>query len=233
MLVLKKKRFILRILISALAVAVLACMSINANAALIKSYDFNGDFSDTLGNGFDLTPSGGTVSGGRYSFSDNQGLRLTSALPSTTDYAIELSFQMNDSLSGYNKLIDFQDLVSDNGQYVFRGELSFYDIGPTGGSVLLNTDFTVGLARSAGSIELFLNGTLLGIKADFSGQAVPGSNILNFFEDDTITGQSESFVGSVDFIRIHDDSSTFGTAPVPEPATLMAMPWIPLLLLGD
>jgi hypothetical protein len=201
-------------------------MSINANATLIKSYDFNGDLSDTLGNGLDLTASGGTVSGGRYSFSHNQGLKLTSALPSTTDYAIELGFQINDSLSGWNKIIDFQDLASDHGFYEFLGAWRFLNISSVSlGSVSLNTDVTVGLARSADTVELFINGTSLGTAADGAGQAVSGSNVLNFFEDDFATGQRESFRGSVDFIRIHDDSSTFGTAPapVPEPATLLLL----------
>lgn len=204
--------------------ALTAGYSATANAALINSYDFNDDLSDTLGNGLGLTASGGTVSGGRYNFSGNQGLRLSSALPSTTDYGIEIGFQMNDSLSGWNKLIDFQDLASDLGLYVNNGTIDFYTAGPAGGSVLLNTDFTVGIARSAGIIELFLNGTSLSSFAD-GGQAVSGSNILNFFEDDFATGQGESFVGSADFIRIHNDSTTFGAEPitVPEPATFALM----------
>lgn len=191
-----------------------------ANAAIIKSYDFTSGFSDTLGNGLDLTGSGGTVSGGRYSFTENQGLRLESALPSTTDYGIELRLQINDDLSNYNKLIDFQDLTSDFGLYVLNGEIAFFDLVFSGGSVSLSTDFTVGLARSGGEIEVFLNGMSQFSIADNDAKAVSGSNILNFFQDD-FSG-SEAFVGSVDFIRIHHDSSTFGTAPgaaVPEPST--------------
>ena len=87
----------------------------------------------------------------------------------------------------------------------------------------LDSDVTVGLARAAGSISVFLDGALQFSTAD-SGQAVSGANILNFFEDDTVTGQGEAFVGSVDWIRIHDDATTFGTAPsagVPEPLTLL------------
>lgn len=207
-----------------LALAMVAGLSTTANAALINSYDFNnGSLSDTLGNGLDLIASGGVVSSGRYSFTDNQGLRLTSALPSTTDYGIEIGFQMSDSLSGYNKLIDFQNLGSDIGLYALNGTVNFYTLGSAGGSLSLNTDFTVGIARSAGVVNLFLDGLLLSSFTDPSGQAVSGANILNFFEDDFATGQGESFAGSADFIRIHNDSSTFGAQPamIPEPATLL------------
>ena len=203
-----------------------------AESALINSYDFNGDLTDTLGNGVDLTASGGTVSGGRYSFTANQGLRLTSALPSTTDYGIEIKLQMNDGLSGFNKLIDFQDLASDFGLYVHDAALQFTDFTPKIGSVSLNTDFTVGLARFGGSIELFLNGSSVFNGADSGTRAVPFSNILNFFEDDINFGKKESFIGSVDFIRIHDDSSTFGTDPnvIPEPSTFCV--WALLGIVG-
>ena len=195
-----------------------------ANAALIKSYDFDGDLTDTLGNGANLISSGGTVGSGAYSFAANQGLRLTSALPNTTTYGIEINFRVTDSTGGFNKIIDFQDLASDIGLYVRSGSLDFYTAGPTAGTILLNTDYTVGLARSAGFVELFLDGVSLFSVAD-GGQAISATNVLNFFEDDHRTGQGESFAGSVDFIRIHDDSSTFGTAPaaVPAPATLWLM----------
>ncbi len=53
--------------------------------------------------------------------------------------------------------------------------------------------------------------------ASDGGQVVSAGNIINFFEDDFRTGQGESFSGAADFIRIHDDASTFGTAPSPVP----------------
>ena len=94
-----------------------------AQAALINSYDFDGSYADTLGAGNDIVGSGGVISGGEYIFSGNQGLRLTDALPSTTDYAIELGFSVSDSVGGYNKVIDFQDLASDLGLYIYSGAL--------------------------------------------------------------------------------------------------------------
>ncbi|ASP49500.1 PEP-CTERM sorting domain-containing protein [Cognaticolwellia beringensis] len=201
------------------------CCFINvANAGLIKSYDFNGDLSDTIGNGVDMIANGGSVTGAEYHFTNNQGLKLTSALSNTSDYAIEMRLRVIDSLISWNKLIDFSNLVSDNGLYLLNGNFDFYVSGsnPLGGPVNLNEFFTIAFVRSAGVITTHFNGVALTPFNDSSNQAVPSANILNFFEDDTDTGGRESFVGAVDFIRIHDDASTFGTAPinVPEPSTL-------------
>jgi PEP-CTERM motif len=211
-------------LVGALTSLLLAGGPVAANAALLKSYDFNGDFTDTLGNGVDLTASVGFFFGGRYFLFPNQGLRLTSALPSTNDYGIEFKLTMT-TATGFSKLVDFQDLASDFGLYESDGAgLKFVDLTGIVGTGLLDDEVTVGLERAAGNITIFLDGDSLLVTADPVGRAVPGSNILNFFEDDTVTGQGESFTGSVDFIRIHDDSSTFGMEPpppaVPEPATL-------------
>jgi hypothetical protein len=221
-----------RLPLSALAItALLAAIATGSSAegALLKSYDFNGDYSDTLSNGVDLIPSGGSISGGRYNFAINQGLRLLTALPSTTDYGIEIRFRVEDDVVSFNKLIDFQNLTSDSGLYQYNGGLYFYSSGPQSppGTVLLNTDHTVGLARSGGSIEVFLDGVPIAVPlVDGSNLAVPGGNVLNFFQDDN--GGSEAFIGSAEFIRIHNDSSTFGLAPelaptssgLPEPSSL-------------
>ena len=149
---------------------------------------------------------------------------MDSALPSTTDYAIEIKFQATDSVDGYNKLIDFQNLSSDLGFYLQSGTLRFYTASGNTGTVVLNTDTVVGLARAGGSLSIYQDGSQLTTVADGGSQAVPGSNILNFFEDDFGTSQAEAFTGSVDFIRIHDDATSFGEAPnitqTPVPGTL-------------
>ncbi len=199
-----------------------------ASAAVLNSYDFDGSFADTLGAGADLTSGGGVLAGGSYSFAANQGLRLTSALPSTTDYGIEMKLNFASTTSGYNKLIDFQDLGSDNGLYVLSGALNFYPFGGVGGAILQGQDVVVGLERAAGILTAYVNGAVVSSEADGSGFGVSAFNILNFFEDDFATGQGEAFVGSVDWIRIHDSAETFGTEPsaVPLPAAA------PLLLVG-
>lgn len=203
----------------------LAFVAATANAALIKSYDFTTGLNDALSNGVDLVASGGTVSAGRYSFGQNQGLRLDSAVPSTTDYALEVKFLVDDSVGSWNKIIDFSQLTSDLGLYIFNGTLNYYSGVGNGGVIGLDQDYVLGFELTGGSnIAVFLDGALV-----FNGtttSAQPSSNVLNFFEDDTFTGQSEAFVGSVDYIRVHNDRSTFGQAPtvsdptVPEPAPL-------------
>lgn len=190
-----------------------------SHAALVSSYDFNGNLADTLGSGLNMGGLGGTLSSGRYYFSNNQGLRLTPALQSTTNYGIEIKMQVNDSVERYNKIIDFQDLASDKGLYVLNGQILFVSGGSPSGGISLNNDFILGLSRTGSTINVFLNNNLIYSGSD-GGQAVSASNILNFFKDDYPTGQNESFAGSVDFIRLHNDSSTFGTIPtsVPVPA---------------
>lgn len=191
----------------------------------MKSYDFNGGLSDSLGNGNDLVASGGTTSGGRYHFGDDQGLRLTDALSDTSNYGIEFRFRFDDDVSGYGKLIDFQDLASDDGLYVLNNQVNFYPVGTTGGLMNAGTDYTVGVERKNDIVSVFLDGTLLFDFLDDTGfYAVSGGNILNFFQDDTpVSG--ESFAGSVDFVRIHTDSSTFGQSPAAVPEPLSATVW--------
>lgn len=212
----------------------LLLISVSANSALLKSYDFNGVLTDSLGNGSDLIASGGTINAGNYTFADNQGLLLNSALADTASYGIEINVQSTNGVTGYRKLIDYQNFISDNGLYILGGALQFYNYGPTGGTILSNTNYTIGIERSAGSISIFLDNVLLYTVADVSNFAVSTGNILNFFEDDTVTAQNESFSGVVNFIRIHDDSSTFGSAPMlapPTPIPFSPLTWFTLIAL--
>lgn len=206
----------------------LACSAVlvsPAEAGFVKSYDFNGNLSDTLGNGLDLISGGGTVSGGRYHFGLNEGLTLNSAVTDTSNYAIEFRLRLDDNVAGYKKLVDFQELNSDDGLYVFEGSLIVYPESSTGGLLSAGIDYTVGLERSADVVRVFLDGSEVFQFTDSSSYTVSASNILNFFMDDIVTSQFESFAGSVDFIRIHDDASTFGQSPAAVPEPFSAAVW--------
>ena len=208
--------------------AVLLSPMAPAHADLIKSYDFNGDLTDTLGNGLDLIASGGVLGGGRYTFGANQGLRLDDALPDPNDYTIEIKFQMLTFAPFWKKVLDYQNLVTDMGLYVASDQLRFYNTtggGPT--PIALNTDVIARVTRNGGTnqVQGFINDILQWTFNDVGNFAVPGGNILNFFEDDIFTGKSETMVGSVDWIRISS------TVSVPEPGTL-ALLGIGLLGMG-
>lgn len=201
-----------------------------ADAALVKSYDFDGTLADTLGNGADLQSLGGTLADGRYSFGANQGLRLTDALPDTETWANELGFRLNagEDVGGYNKLIDFADRSLDQGFYTYSGQFNFYNLGLNAGSVVAGQDLVVGLVRSAGKLSIFLDKVAVAEVADNGALGVPPANVLNFFIDDARTA-GESFAGLVDFIRIHDDASSFGEAPDLQPAPVPLPATLPLL----
>jgi hypothetical protein len=195
----------------------LATMAAPATATLIKSYDFNGDYSDSLGNGLDLIAGGGALGGGRYDFGANQGLKLENALSNTSDYAIEIKFQMLTFSPFWKKLLDYQDLTTDTGLYIANDRMSFYDsVGDGVTPMPILTDVVARITRNGATNEVqgFLENILQWTFDDAANIAVSGVNILNFFEDDFITGKEEFLVGSTDWIRIYDTSS------VPEPSTL-------------
>lgn len=203
-----------------LTVVAAICLAQGAQGAVLKSYDFTTGLGDTLGAGHDLTANGGTVAGGLYAFGANQGLRLTEALPDTETYAIEMRLRFDDCIAGWAKMLDFQNLASDDGLYLWADRAIFFPISDQFGAVNAGEFFTLGLDRVGGLLTAFLNGTQVFSMPDVGNNAVSVPNILNFFRDDVTGDHSETFAGAVDFIRIHDDRSTFGMAPVPVPASL-------------
>jgi hypothetical protein len=215
--------------LSAVAVLLGLTVAAGANAALINNYEFNGDFTDTLGNGNDLVATGGSLSGGRYHFTGLEGLRLTDALSSTTTYAIQIGFSMTANTPFWKKVIDFQDRTTDPGLYIASSSARFFGgsgAGPTG--IPVNTDAVLTLTRDGGTnlVEGYVDiggGDIFQWSFnDVGSLAVAGGNILNFFHDD---GPSEEEMnGSVDFIRIFDTTDTTITeTPEPEMAALFGL----------
>ena len=217
-----------KFLTTALAGLILSasCLVNIANAGLIKSYDFNGDLSDTLGNGPDLISLGGTLSNGEYIFDKGQGLTLNSAVLDTSSYAFEIGFKATQYTMVWNSLVNFSvggtsDLaLYYNNSSTTRG-ITLYNTGEFD-SVSLNQgeDFVLGFERNSNNTyTISINGVAFASHTDTVASTNLGDNSLRFFRDNT----HENFEGTVDFIRIHEDSSSFSnTANVPEPSTLAA-----------
>ena len=220
--------------LAALTFGIGIAAAVPATAALVNSYDFNGDLTDTLGNGADLVASGGSLAtSGLYSFDAGQGLRLTSAFSDPATYAIEIKFQLSNLDQRWKKIIDFKDRTADEGLYVRRGPNSgdvdhlFFESaspqanGPT--QIFALTDMVVTFTRDGGTGEVkgYVDGLQQFAFTDVNNYAFASGNILNFFMDEDSGGVRNDYpAGSVDYIRIFDTVSTEYTLPVPEPATL-------------
>ncbi|MEM7269829.1 MAG: VPLPA-CTERM sorting domain-containing protein, partial [Pseudomonadota bacterium] len=155
------------------------------------------------------------------------------ALADTSSYAVEFLLTIDANAKSFNKLIDFQDLAEDEGFYTFLDELFFFNVGTPASTpnVPEDTPVLIGFERAGGVMTGFVNGAEVYSEIDAANLAVPGANILNFFIDDLDFGggsQPEAFSGSVDFIRFHDDRSTFGQSATAVPVPAAA----PLLLAG-
>jgi len=191
-----------------------------AQAALIHQYDLNGSFADSFG-GPALVGGGGVLGPAGYSFGVGQGLSLPNPGVGAS-YRIELVFNLDIICNAkYCKLVDFQNLASDNGLYTApNNALNLYNVA-LGSTAVGNTPVTVAITRDAGgAFNAYLNGALEFTIADDTGVGNVSNNILWFFQDEGQQGNNpgEYASGFVDSIRIFD---TPAGNPVPEPAALL------------
>lgn len=211
-----------------------ACGSPMSAQTLEHLYQFNGNYADTLG-GSALTANGATPGAGSLSFAANQGPTFDGVAALAGNYSIGLRFSL-DTLSGWDKLVDFKGLASDNGSYTYGNHLQFVYDAPVdfkNGSTPLttNTLMDVVFTRDAATnvFSAYLNGSAAPEYSftDASGQGVAqlvdGKARFSFFVDDHNTGQGEASAGQVREIRIWDAplaSSQISTAftAIPEPA---------------
>ena len=124
----------------------------------------------------------------------------------TNEYTIVLAFEFDDPTGGYDKILDFQNLGSDDGLYRDpSGYVTFY---PETGTVSVtpNTYFEVALSRNAATQEVkaYVNGALSFSFIDDGNLGVfnPG-NPLIFFKDDTVTG-NEISAGSIARLQLYN-----------------------------
>lgn len=206
------------------AIFLLSCAT-SANAAtLLHNYQFQGNLNDSLG-GTALTADGGTLSSSGYSFDINQGLTLSNGLIAGDSYSIALNFNFAPLNNGWQKIVDFNDLVPDSGFYTYENKLNFYPIVSGSTPLIVNTNVDVVITRDSSSniFTAYLNGVQELTFTDSSSLAVFGSanNIIHFFEDDASTNSREAAPGVVNSIRIWDGAlsanevANFSTVPVP------------------
>jgi hypothetical protein len=221
--------------------------SLMQNASVTKAVDLVGDYRLTDGN-FDnsavgpgalgsmtFTQTGGTLGFGPsgWSWSDatgpsGSGLNLsgiTGGLASAYSVGVTAFFSETD---GFRKLIDFNDLTTDIGMYVFADQFQFYNIAAAAGTSAPFDAFTIVLTRDASkNVNVYLNGNSTPIISfvDSSDEAVAASGVLRFFQDDTAIANEFSTGGSASLIRVWDGALSSGeiagAMTVPEPSTYL------------
>lgn len=199
-------------------------------ASLIHDYQFQNSLADSLG-GPSLTSLGGTVGAGEYAFGAQQGLSLSGALTASQigNYSIYMDFEFND-LSGYKKIVDFKNLASDNGLYNLSSDLNYYNFSfGADGAFTAGSFAQVVLTRdsASGLVTGYVNGLEQIQFTDTTSDAVfnAANNVINFFQDDNVTGGRESTSGAVSEIRIYDGALTASQVAAltaaPEPMSLV------------
>ena len=163
--------------------------------------------SDLAMGGPDLAALGGSIFiGSGYDFGPNQGLNLSSANIDPAEYTIEIDFSFRD-LAGFQKILDFKDLVADAGLYTLDDALRFFGPSASSDSILtIDTLHHLVLTRDGTTDEVraSIDGTEVFRFVDTGESAVFSATdqIIRFFQDDTATSQLEAEGGFVDRIRI-------------------------------
>jgi hypothetical protein len=179
----------------------------------IHRYRLAGSYADDHG-GPPLTGQGGRFDGaGGYRFAANQGLVVSDALSLAT-YTIEVTFAFdNVPAAMYQKLIDFKELSTDEGLYVYGESLDFVVDAATKTEAISQGLFSAGtmtrvtLARGTdGAVTGYVDGAAAiafrdpGAIAEFTHQG----RIANFGIDDRATTQREAGAGIIREIAIWD-----------------------------
>src|SRR6185369_10602950 len=154
--------------------AALIAFALPAGAAtLLHDYNLLNSLADNFG-GPSLISGGGVLSSTGYAFNANHGLSLSGGLVNPGDYSIALNFDFS-ILSGYRKILDFDNRQLDYGLYTLNSALNFYPITVTNQAVLSpSTSIELVFTRSAATnvITAYVNGVSLFSALDTVSPAV-------------------------------------------------------------
>ncbi|WP_248924182.1 S-layer homology domain-containing protein [Paenibacillus hamazuiensis] len=238
-----KKQLIMLLLIAMVAASFSNLVApLEAEAAspanLVASYDFNGNFSDSLGNS-QLSVVSGTYGGKTYSNStsafgtdlsvtDSTYWRWTSNAqngggftidldPNISDhYSIGLRFSFDSIPGGYAKIIDYKNKTSDDGFYFNNGKLNFYPTSTGNLTTAANQVVDIIATRDRTTQKfiayMVVNGVLAKQIETVGSNSVPvivnGKVRFGFFHDDYATAGEKTTGGKVYSIKFWDGPIT-------------------------
>lgn len=208
---------------------IVALFSFLVNGQNVLHYEFSNSLSEVNGYGPDLTVLGttgvyvedtlleiGSAEKMVYRFEQNSGFQFDNTAAGNflgEGYTIELYFVF-DNLSSWKRVVDWKNRTSDNGAYVFNGELNFYPYQYSSGAPVNEGEYTYYvITRDEATQELIIYTDAVNhIEFIDTGEdgILNGDNVLNFFHDDLIVG-GEASSGAVAMLKLYNyrlDSAT-------------------------
>jgi hypothetical protein len=170
---------------------------------VVRDYNFkNEQLKDAAGKGPDLKKQMGVIGDGKFTFAAGDGLELDKA-GVTDHYTLEVTVEFEET-SSWRKIFDFKSQNSDNGLYVYNGQLQFYPEEP-GGEIQANTSYRIRLEcdKATKKVQGFINGIRSFEFIDGNDMAVIDNETLILFLDD-VTTSSEISAGVTTRLRIWD-----------------------------
>ena len=195
----------------------------------VLHYEFNNSLTEVNGNGPELTVLGqegvfvqdtlleiGSAEKRVYRFEANSGFHFDNTASGNflgEQYTIELYFVF-DYLDSWKRVVDWKNRTSDNGAYVYYGELNFYPYEYSEDAPVNENEYTYYvITRDKASKELIIYTDAINQVSfiDNGGDALLSTdNMLNFFHDDLIV-PDEASSGAVAMLKLYNytlDSAT-------------------------
>ena len=212
----------------ALFMGVVLLVSTSAQAVVVApvttlraDYLFQGTFTSAVAGAPPLSPLGsvgflpGSVDGVSHSvlqFSRNDGFGLApaSGLFRGGSYTIVILFSF-DEVSGWRRIVDFKNAMSDTGLYSLNGALNFYNVALGASAPIVPGNYVqVVLTRDfSQTVVGYIDGVSQFTFADTSQFAMTdGTSLLRFFRDEDPVAPNEASSGSIARLRIYDGALT-------------------------
>lgn len=192
-------------------------------------YDFTSSLEEVNGNGPVLSVLGdagiyvedtlleiGSAEKWVYRFEPNSGFQFDNAAAGNflgESYTIELYFVF-DYLNSWKRVVDWKNRKSDNGAYVYNGQLNFYPYQYSGEAPVNAGEYTYYVVTRDASDEeviVYTDAVTQISFIDSGGDALlDEDNVLNFFHDDLVV-PNEVSSGAVAMLKIYNtvlDSAT-------------------------
>jgi len=202
-------------------IIVLLVLAWSTNAQSVLRYEFQNTLNEKYGNGPALTVLGnpGTyvldtldeISGNTktvYRFENNSGFQFDNEAAGNfigNSYTIELYFVF-DELVSWKRVVDWKNRKTDNGAYVYYGELNFYPYEYSDEAPVLPGEYTYYVITRDGTTGQLIVYTDADLEIDFidsnSDALLDVDQVLNFFHDDLVV-PDESSSGAVALLNMY------------------------------